>query len=89
MTAAELGPDPRSATADLDDGHLRTLHATMRRVIADAIDFHANVEEMPDDWLLPHREPDLPCPRCDGRVERIQVAGRSTYLCPEHQERIG
>jgi len=85
----QAGIDPRSATAHLDDGHLRMLHATMRRVIDEAIACHASVEEMPDDWLLPHRESDLPCPRCDGHIERTEVTGRSTYLCAGHQQRIG
>jgi hypothetical protein len=39
--------------------------------------------------LVPNRGPDVPCPRDGGRIEDVEVVGRTTYLRPEHQERIG
>ena len=36
---------------------------------------------MQDEFLVHTREGE-PCPRCDGDIERIVVAGRSTYFCP-------
>jgi formamidopyrimidine-DNA glycosylase len=42
---------------------------------------------MQDEFLVHTREGE-PCPRCGGAVERIVVAGRSTYFCPSCQVRL-
>lgn len=80
---------PESATEALTAPHLDLLFDTMNQVIDGAIEHQADVERLPEDWLLPNREPDVPCPRGGGQVHTIEVAGRTTYLCPDHQERIG
>lgn len=55
----------------------------------DEILFQARVEpdRMPDDFLLRHRAEGEPCPRCGRPIEKIEVAGRPTYLCPHEQVR--
>ncbi|MGB7587777.1 MAG: bifunctional DNA-formamidopyrimidine glycosylase/DNA-(apurinic or apyrimidinic site) lyase [Solirubrobacterales bacterium] len=42
---------------------------------------------MQDEFLVHTREGE-PCPRCDGTIVRIVVAGRSTYYCPNCQVRL-
>src|SRR5512144_2240236 len=42
---------------------------------------------MQDEFLVHTREGE-PCPRGDGEIQRIVVAGRSTYFCPACQERL-
>jgi formamidopyrimidine-DNA glycosylase len=42
---------------------------------------------MQDEFLVHTREGE-PCPRCDGTIERIVVAGRSTYFCPACQVKL-
>jgi formamidopyrimidine-DNA glycosylase len=42
---------------------------------------------MQDEFLVHTREGE-PCPRGDGTIERIVVAGRSTYFCPGCQARL-
>jgi formamidopyrimidine-DNA glycosylase len=42
---------------------------------------------MQDEFLVHTREGE-PCPRCDGTIVRIVVAGRSTYYCPSCQVRL-
>jgi formamidopyrimidine-DNA glycosylase len=42
---------------------------------------------MQDEFLVHTREGE-PCPRCDGTIARIVVAGRSTYYCPACQVRL-
>ena len=42
---------------------------------------------MQDEFLVHTRESE-PCPRCGGTVERIVVSGRSTYFCPDCQEKL-
>jgi formamidopyrimidine-DNA glycosylase len=38
--------------------------------------------------FLVHTREGQPCPRSDGRIERIVVSGRSTYFCPSCQVRL-
>jgi formamidopyrimidine-DNA glycosylase len=42
---------------------------------------------MQDEFLVHTREGER-CPRCDGTIERIVVAGRSTYFCPSCQVKL-
>jgi formamidopyrimidine-DNA glycosylase len=42
---------------------------------------------MQDEFLVHTREGE-PCPRCEGPIARIVVAGRSTYYCPACQVRL-
>jgi len=42
---------------------------------------------MQDEFLVHTREGE-PCPRCGADIERIVVAGRSTYFCPSCQRRL-
>lgn len=84
----QAGIHPASETATLDEERLGKLHQSMRRVIDAAIDHGADVERIPSTWLLPHREPDVPCPRCEGRIEKSRVGQRATYACSRHQERV-
>ena len=43
--------------------------------------------EMQDEFLVHTREGEE-CRRCDGEIQRIVVAGRSTYFCPGCQQRL-
>jgi len=42
---------------------------------------------MQDEFLVHTREGE-PCPRCGGAIERVVVAGRSTYFCPRCQAKL-
>lgn len=82
------GIHPESDVAALTAEHLLDLHRCTRAVIAESVRDRADVTRVPDDWLLPHREPGVRCPRGDGEIEQRKVSGRSTHLCPGHQRRI-
>jgi formamidopyrimidine-DNA glycosylase len=79
----QAGLHPRTPVQDLEEGVLRDLFETMKRVIRRAIE--ARVEDFPDDFLVPHRNEGEACPRCGTPLERIEVVGRGTYLCPKEQ----
>jgi formamidopyrimidine-DNA glycosylase len=81
----QAGLDPRHRAKSLDDGQLADLHRAMLHVLKVAIDRQADPGRMPDSWLLPARDKDGTCPRCGGPLERIKVAGRTAWLCPECQ----
>lgn len=85
----QAGIHPESDTQALSDEEQADLFSVMMRLIDTAIERGADVEELPDSWLLPHREPGQRCPRDGGTIERITVSGRATYLCADHQDLTG
>lgn len=80
--------DPRTSLDALDEARLDELSGAMRQVLEEAIRHGAEPAELPDEWLTPHRGRDERCPRCGGPIERIEVSGRGTYLCPACQRRL-
>lgn len=85
----QAGIHPRSDTTALDEDLSLQLFETMHEVVDEAVGDRADPSSFPDDWLLSHRDPDDACPRDGHRLKKIEVSGRSTYLCPHHQKRIG
>lgn len=85
----QAGVHPQSETSTLDDGVIGALFETMHEVVEEAVADRADPAGFPDGWLLAHRDPDDRCPRDRHQLEKIEVSGRSTYLCPHHQKRIG
>ena len=55
--------------------------------IDDFLDGRGERGRMQNEFLVHTREGE-PCPRCDGTIVRIVVAGRSTYYCPGCQVRL-
>jgi formamidopyrimidine-DNA glycosylase len=55
--------------------------------IDDYRDSRGEQGEMQDEFLVHTRE-GKPCPRCGAEIQRIVVAGRSTYVCPSCQRRL-
>jgi len=76
---------PKTRVAELSDDGLQRLYDTMTQVLETTVAAHADPEQMPADFLLPHRDEGAACPRCNGRVARISVSGRSAYYCPRCQ----
>lgn len=76
---------PQAETAELTRKDLKTIHRAMHRVLETAIRSHANPQEMPPTYLLPHRDDDMRCPNCDGKLEKLAVSGRNAIYCPHCQ----
>ena len=65
---------------------LRTLHATIRRVLPAAVAHGADPKRLPESFLTPRRGLDNPtCPACGDALETPKIAGRTAYLCPTCQ----
>lgn len=77
--------DPRTRIQRLDRRDLRSLRRVTQRVLGIAIERKANLHRLPRTWLLARRDAGEACPRRDGRILRVKVGGRSTYLCPSCQ----
>lgn len=83
----QAGIHPKTRVDELDEKTLRRIFKTMQDVLQTAVEHQANWDELPDSWLLRHREEGADCPRGDGQVTRIEVSGRAGYYCPACQPR--
>lgn len=77
---------PKQDVSTLTDSQLSSLYNTMRRVLKTAIRHRAKPGDLPKSYLLPHREEGAECPQCKGKIEKITVNGRSSYICPDCQK---
>jgi formamidopyrimidine-DNA glycosylase len=72
----------------LDKIQLEALFLSIQEVLKTALSTGANLGNLPDSYLLPHRHPGGTCPR-DGAVLRHEkIIGRTSYYCPEHQKNL-
>lgn len=81
----QAGIHPRRQFKELSDQELHKLYNTMQDVLQTAIDFQAKPETFPEGTLIKHRREGENCPKCSGRIERIEVSGRAGYYCPTCQ----
>ncbi len=82
----KAGMHPRMRASDLSGPQKDTLFHAMRSVLEEAIHAGAAAENMPEAYLIRHRSNEGICPRDGSRLDRFEVNGRTTYICPEHQQ---
>jgi len=84
----QAGIHPRSKVSSLKEGDLKKIFKAMKTVLQTAIDKQTDTDKYPDNYLTPLRgEEGAKCPACSGTIQRIEVAGRGSYFCPECQVR--
>lgn len=76
---------PKTPVAALDADAHRRLFDAVADVLRISLEAHAQPARMPGDFLLPHREPGAPCPRCGGEIAQLKACGRNAYYCPDCQ----
>lgn len=81
----QLDLHPAADLADLDKDDLKQIFDVTQRVLTTAIRHRARPEQMPSDFLLPHREGDGRCPRCGTKLAKVKVGGRRAVYCPNCQ----
>jgi len=79
---AGICPRARSLTI----GQLTTLFSSIQEVLKTALATNADLEKLPESYLLPHRHPKGRCPRDGANLSREKIGGRTSYYCPEHQK---
>ncbi len=77
---------PKTKVKQLVEEQISQLYRSMQRILKTSINNGADPAEMPDHYLITHRKEDADCPDCGGSVQRIKVAGRDCYICPECQQ---
>ncbi|MFW6421208.1 MAG: Fpg/Nei family DNA glycosylase [Candidatus Bipolaricaulota bacterium] len=81
----QAGVHPEKKAKELGEGSLEEIYGEMKKVLREAVRAEANLQKMPNNYLLPHRESRAKCPRCGTELKKIKVVGRGTYLCPSCQ----
>lgn len=83
----QSGIHPEIKSNKLDDEKVAELYKNMKKVLQKAIEEDAKTHDLPGSYLLPNREAGEECPRCQGKIEKIKVSGRTGYYCPKCQKK--
>lgn len=78
---------PKQKANKLGEKAWKTLHKNTVKVLKKAIEKEGEVSKLPKNYLLLNREEGNDCPRCDGKIEKIKVSGRTGYFCPSCQKK--
>jgi formamidopyrimidine-DNA glycosylase len=78
----QAGVHPKTPVSSLSRESLSLLYHTMREVFKTAINGRAEPVNFPETYLTRNRDEGQPCPRCDGIIQKIEISGRSGYMCP-------
>ncbi|RYH04318.1 Fpg/Nei family DNA glycosylase [Salipiger sp. IMCC34102] len=84
-TLYRCGVLPDARACDLEAATISHLHRAMQDIMGLVMDKNADYSQLPQDWLIHHREAGAACPRCGGTIAKKTVGGRTAYHCPEHQ----
>jgi formamidopyrimidine-DNA glycosylase len=82
----QSGIHPGKKASKLDKTSRKKLFKKMHEVLQAAIDFQVDEDRIPEHFLLAHRDTDQRCPRCDGKIRKETISGRSSYFCPKCQK---
>ena len=78
---------PKQKTTALSDADFKSLYKNTQKVLEKAIEKNADPSKLPKSYLLPNREEGNDCPKCNGKIEKIKIAGRTGYYCPSCQKK--
>ncbi len=83
----QAGVHPKSQTSALDEETVETIFNKMSMVLQTAINHNVNVQQLPENYLIHRRTPDIDCPVCGGKIRKDKISARSTYYCENHQQK--
>jgi formamidopyrimidine-DNA glycosylase len=83
----QAGICPRSR--GLGETELIALFSSIQEVLKTALSTGANLDNLPDSYLLPHRHAAGTCPRDGSLLRHEKIGGRTSYYCPKHQKIVG
>lgn len=78
---------PKTKVSNLSEKELNDIYINISKVLKKAIQIIDKEKDPPDSWLKSHRSDGDSCPKCEGKVKKIQVGGRSTYFCTVCQKK--
>lgn len=77
---------PKTKVEKLNEEEIGAISRKIQTVLNTVINNEGRRSELPKNYLTPHRKEGADCPNCEGKIEKINVSGRSTYFCPECQK---
>ncbi|MEX0685634.1 MAG: DNA-formamidopyrimidine glycosylase family protein [Balneolales bacterium] len=77
----QAGLNPKKTPAELDDATFSNLYNVTRNVLEIAVRSETNHEGIPETFLLVNRKKGKPCPKGNGKIKTMKVAGRTSYYC--------
>jgi len=83
----QAGLHPETRAADLTPATVARLYDGMMRAFEASLAVGTRYEQLPESFLLHHRNRTCQCPRCGATLKIHRVAGRSTHYCPRHQRK--
>jgi len=78
---------PATQVSALKEKTVAKLFRAARYILKKAIEVKADVDLMPESWLLPHRGKGGKCPRCGRELKSAKIGGRTAWFCAHCQER--
>ncbi|MCF7804365.1 MAG: hypothetical protein K9N46_14960 [Candidatus Marinimicrobia bacterium] len=76
---------PKRQVPEMSGADFRHIFGHMREVLNTAVACQVDVDRFPENYLIHYRDPEKQCPKCGAQIQKIKVASRSTYFCPNHQ----
>jgi formamidopyrimidine-DNA glycosylase len=74
--------DPRSPGRTLRPGDVGAVARALRRTIARELGARSEAAPAAEDVFFVYGRAGAPCPRCDVRLEKVVLGGRTTAYCP-------
>jgi len=78
---------PEQKLKNIDQEQRVKIYKKMNQVLRMAISQKADPDQLPDNYLLPHRKEGEKCPECGEMIKKIRINNRGTYICPECQQK--
>ena len=76
---------PKTKINEVNDSKLRELFEIIKKVLKVGIEKKGILNTYPNDFIIPHRKVNEPCPDCGGIIERLKISQRHGFYCPHCQ----
>ena len=83
----QAGIHPKLKIGHLDTEQLKQLHRETKSVLQQAMDSLTSGKDLPENFIIPHRDEDDHCPRCGAGIQRVKISSRHGYFCPNCQSK--
>ncbi|MEX0720276.1 MAG: DNA-formamidopyrimidine glycosylase family protein [Balneolaceae bacterium] len=79
---------PKTKAGKLEKSDWEKIFKAMKNVLQTAIDCKVDKSRFPDHYILTNRTKGADCPKgCGDKIQTIKVSGRTSYYCPDCQEK--
>ena len=83
----QAGIHPAANIKKLKESDLKNIYHKMNSVLKKAISVNAEPDELPKTYLVENRKNGEDCPKCNGKIKKQTIGGRSSYFCTKHQKK--